>query len=500
MGKELLLVAEAVSNEKGVEKAIVLDAIQAALESATRKRYGVNWLIRVDLDQKTGDYQTFRYWQVVADDAEVDSEREIPLQAARIQQPDTDVGSEIVQPLESVAFGRISAQAAKQVIVQKVREAERQQILAEYEKRLDELVHGVVKRTTRDFLLLDLGNNAEAVLDRRHLLPQDVFRPGDRVRCYLYNVQAQVRGPQLFVSRTHNNMLIELFKIEVPEIGEGIIEIKAAARDPGSRSKIAVKTNDGRIDPIGACVGMRGSRVQAISGELGGERIDIVLWEDNPAQLVIQAMSPAEVISIVMDEETHTMDIAVKEDQLSLAIGRNGQNVKLASELLGWTLNVMTEEELTNKRQQESSGLRQMFIDKLSVDEGIADALVAGGFSSLEEIAYVPEKEMVAIADFEPTMTKELRNRAHDALLTSALTSEEALDISSGPTEDLLALTGMDEQLAYQLANCGIRTVEDLAEQSVDELLEHITIDHEKAAQLIMQARQPWFEQHEQQA
>lgn len=493
LGKELLLVAEAVSNEKGVDKTVVLEAIKAALESATRKRYGADWLVRVDLDAKTGNYDTYRYWNVVADEDFIDPNFEIKLSEAQKKKPNIQAGDTVDEPLASVEFGRIAAQTAKQVIVQKVREAERQLIVREFERKKGELVNGIVKKTTREFLLLDLGGNAEALLSRSEMLPQDAFRPGDRVRTYLYDVKPQPRGPQLFVSRTHPNMLIELFKIEVPEVGEQVIEIKSAARDPGSRAKIAVKTNDGRIDPIGACVGMRGARVQAVSGELGGERIDIVLWDDNPAQLVINAMAPAEIASIVMDEDTHTMDIAVKEEQLSLAIGRNGQNIKLASELTGWTLNIMTEDEFANKNKQESETLVQLFMSKLDVDEEVATLLVEGGFSSLEEIAYVPEEEMLSIEGFDEEVIKELRGRANDVLLTSALTNEEALE-KSAPADALLELEGMDRQLAYQLASNGIRTIEDLADQSVDELVELTGIDATKAGALIMKAREPWFE------
>jgi N utilization substance protein A len=398
MNKEILLVAEAVSNEKGVDSGVIFEAIEAALEMATKKRAGEEINVTVTINRKTGDYETTRRWLVIADDTEDDDGDEgltrITLTAAREKEPHIQVGGYIEQSMDSVEFGRIAAQKAKQVIVQKVLEAERAQVVNAYKERLGTLVTGVVKRVTREFVLLDLGNNAEAVLTRAEMIPHEAMRVNDRARAYLYEVRTDLKGPQMVLSRIRPEMLIELFKIEVPEIGEELIEVKAAARDPGSRAKIAVKTNDGRIDPIGACVGMRGARVQAVSSELGGERVDIVLWDDNPAQLVINAMAPAEVASIVVDEDSHTMDIAVKEEQLAQAIGRNGQNVKLASELTGWKLNVMSEGQAKAKSEKEAQNVVQFFVEKLGVDEDIAQILAEEGFTSLEEIAYIPLQEM----------------------------------------------------------------------------------------------------------
>lgn len=492
MGKELLLVAEAVSNEKGVSKEVVLEAIQLAIESATRKLATEDLAVRVSLDRKTGNYETFRVWEVVSDDEFEQPARQIALSQAQVRVPGIAIGKTIEEPIPSVEFGRIAAQAARQVIFQKVREAERKLVVEEYQSRLGQLVTGIVKKTTRDNVILDLGNKAEAFMPRNEVLPNEMFRPGDKVRAYLYEVSPQPRGAQLFVSRTHKNMLVELFKIEVPEIGEGVIEVKAAAREPGVRAKVAVKTNDGRIDPIGACVGMRGARVQAVSSELGGERVDIVIWDDNPAQLVINAMSPAEISSIVVDEDSHTMDLSVEKDQLSLAIGKNGQNVRLATGLCGWTLNVLTEEEFRLKTQQESLSTINMFVETLGIDEEVADILVAAGFASLEEVAYVPKDELSSIEEFDEEIVDELRKRASDALLTQALASEEKVEARE-PAEDLLAMKGMDQELAKQLALRGISTVEELAEQSVDDLLDIEGLSEEKAGQLIMTAREPWF-------
>ena len=394
--------------------------------------------------------------------------------------------------MASVEFGRIAAQTAKQVIVQKVREAERAQVVSEYLPKVGELVAGSVKKVTRDAVIVDLGNNAEALLGRESLIPRETFRVGDRLRALLLEVRPDARGPQLILSRTSPKMLVELFKIEVPEIAEQVIEIRGAARDPGSRAKIAVKTNDGRIDPVGACVGMRGSRVQAVSGELAGERIDIVLWDDNPAQLVVNAMSPAEVASIVVDEDDHSMDIAVGEDNLAQAIGRGGQNVRLASELTGWTINIMTQEEAAAKQQAEASNYVAEFMAALGVDEDMAGVLAEEGFTTLEEIAYVPMEEMLSIEGFDEELAHELRNRAKDALLTKAIAAEEKLgDVE--PAADLLELEGMDRRLAYKLASHKIITREDLAEQAIVDLLDIEDIGNDRAAALIMAARAPWF-------
>ncbi|HHT9950746.1 TPA: transcription termination factor NusA [Legionella pneumophila] len=492
MSKELLLVAEALSNERGVSKDVIILAIQAALESATRKILGLDIGVRIKIDSKTGDYETFRYWDVVNEEELEFPDRQLSLEQAKERKPSAAVGDRIEEIIPSIEFGRIEAQTARQVIMQKVREAERELIIDQFRSKLGQLIYGTVKKVTRDNVIIDLGGKAEAFLPRSEMLPHEMFRPNDRVRAYLYEITPQARGPQLFVSRTRNEMLIELFRIEVPEIGENIIDIKAAARDPGNRAKIAVKTNDGRIDPIGACVGMRGARVQAVSSELGGERVDIILWDDNPAQLVINAMAPADITSIVVDEDTHTMDLAVAKEQLSQAIGRNGQNVRLASQLTGWTLNVMTTEEFESKNQEESSKIVSLFTSALEIDEEIATLLVAHGFSSLEEVAYVPKEELLAIEEFDEEIVEELRNRANDKLLEMALSSGKGL--SGTPDDSLINMEGMTEDLANKLASKGITTMEDLAEQSVDELMEIEGISEEKAGALIMKAREPWFQ------
>ena len=499
MNKEILLVVEAVSNEKGVDRDVIFEAIEAALEIATKKKAddAIDVIdVKVEIDRKTGDYSTYRRWLVIADDEvaeEGQAQSTITLSEAAKLKKNLTVGEYLIESIPSVDFGRIAAQKAKQVIIQKVHEAERAQIVSAYQEKLGQLINGTVKKVTRDYLVLDMGSNAEALMSRSEMIPHETFRIGDRVRSYLYEINADAgKGPQILVSRTQPDMLVELFKIEVPEIGEELIDIKAAARDPGSRAKIAVKTNDGRIDPIGACVGMRGARVQAVSGELGGERIDIVLWDDNPAQLVINSMAPAEVASIVVDEDTHTMDIAVKADQLPQAIGRHGQNVRLASELTGWTLNVMTEDEAQAKSLAEGEKILNVFQEKLGVDEAVAEVLVNEGFSSLEEIAYVPVEELLEIDGFEEDMVDELRERAKAALLTQAIANEQALEAE--PAQDLLEMEGMEKQIAYVLASNGIVTREDLAEQSVDDLLDIGGIEEETAATLIMTARKIWFE------
>jgi len=492
MNKEILLVAEAVSNEKDVSKGVIFEAIEVALATATKKRYDEEADIRVVIDRATGDYETYRRWLVVSNDEVPALGTELTLEEALEIDPKLQPGDTWEEKVESVKFGRIAAQTAKQVIVQKVREAERAKVVELYRDRQGELVAGTVKKVTRDNIIVDLGNNAEALLPREFLIPRESFRMGDRVRAVLQEVRAEGRGPQLILSRTSSEMLIELFRIEVPEIAEEVIEIRAAARDPGARAKIAVKTNDGRIDPIGACVGMRGSRVQAVSNELGGERVDIVLWDDNPAQLVINAMAPAEVASIVMDEDTHSMDVAVAEEALAMAIGRSGQNVRLAAELTGWELNVMSEEDAAAKQQSEIGSILQLFMKHLDVDEELAEILVEEGFASLEEVAYVPVDEMLEIEGFDEDIVESLRARAKDALLNLAIASEEQLGAAE-PAEDLLGMDGMDKHLAYQLAAAGIVTMEDLAEQGVDDLLDIEGMDEAKAAELIMTARAPWF-------
>jgi len=495
MSKEILLVVDAVSNERGIAKEVIIEAIEAALVTATKKRYNDDVAIRVSIDRETGDYETFRYWNIYADDSEEIEEdiTQLTLTEAKERDPDAVVGGRIEEAVESVAFGRIAAQAAKQVIMQKVREAERAQVVDQYKSRIGELVTGVVKRVERGNAILDLGGNAEALISREDMIPREAVRTGDRVRGYLQDVRSEQRGAQLFISRTAPELLVELFKIEVPEVGEGLIDILGAARDPGSRAKIAVNANDERIDPVGACVGMRGSRVQSVSNELGGERIDIILWDENPAQFVINAMSPAEVESIVVDEDAHSMDLAVGEEHLSQAIGRGGQNVRLASQLTGWELNIMTEAQAEEKSEAEGEALKNVFMEHLDVDEEIALIFVQEGFSSIEEVAYVPTNELLAIEEFDEDIVNELRDRARDVLLTREIATEEKIG-DAKPAADLLAMEGMDEALAYLLASNGIVTQEDLAEQAVDELLEIEGMDEARASALIMAARAPWFE------
>ncbi|MEJ6078735.1 transcription termination factor NusA [Vibrio sp. 1-Bac 57] len=492
--KEILLVVEAVSNEKGLPREAIFEALESALAIATKKKYELEIEVRVDIDRETGHFDTFRRWLVLESDAEMENPaKEMTFEAAQYDSPEIQVGEFIEDEIDSVTFDRITTQTAKQVIVQKVREAERAQVVAQYAEKEGELITGVVKRMTRDSILLDLGNNAEAVIFRDEMLPRENFRPGDRLRGLLFAVRPEARGAQLFMTRTQPEVLVELFRLEVPEIAEEMIDLMGAARDPGSRAKIAVKSNDQRIDPIGACVGMRGARVQAVSNELGGERVDIILWDENPAQFAINAMAPAEVASIVVDEDTHSMDIAVEEENLAQAIGRNGQNIRLASQLTGWVLNVMTVAELKTKHQAEADGVISLFTSALEVDEDFAGVLVEEGFSSLEEIAYVPADELLAIDGFDEEMVEELRTRAKDVLATKALAEEESLE-GAKPADDLLALEGLEPHLAFVLASKGVITLEDLAEQAVDDLLEIEKLDAEKAAELIMAARNIcWF-------
>lgn len=491
MSKEILTMVEVLSNQKELPRADIFEAVEAALAAVAKKQLGEEEAdIQVNIDRKTGEYDAFRQWTVVdLDDPELDyiPAQQISIEEAHVFDKALNYGDTRQEPVPAPEFGRISAQMAKQVIMQKVREAERDKVAEIYQARIGELISGVVKRVTRESIILDLGNNAEAFIPREEMLPREAVRINDRIRAYLKEIKRDLRkGPQLIASRSCPEMLVELFRIEVPEIGEETIQIKAVARDPGARSKIAVKTNDGRIDPIGACIGMRGARVQAVSNELNGERVDIVLWEDNPAQFVINAMAPAEVASIVMDEEKHAMDIAVDEDQLSQAIGRNGQNVRLASELSGWILNVMTEAEAESKSQTEAVSIMQLFIDTLDVDEDIASVLVEEGFSSLEEIAYVEKQEILGIEGFDEAIVDELRSRAEVAIVGG--------EGKQKPAVDLLALEGMTELVAMALAEKKIVTQEDLAEQAVDDVLGIGGLDREKAADLIMKARAPWFE------
>ncbi|MFI3246251.1 MAG: transcription termination factor NusA [Ferrimonas sp.] len=496
MSKEILAVAEAVSNEKAVPKEKIFEALEIALATATKKKQELEIDVRVCIDHKTGEFETFRRWQVIADEEEMEvSTRQVYLSAARAMEEDEtiEVGDYVEEQIESVTFDRITTQTAKQVIVQKVREAERAQVVEQFKDKEGELVTGTVKKVNRDSIIVDLGNNADAILFKEEMLPRENYRPGDRIRALLHSVRLEARGSQLFLSRSRPEMLIELFRIEVPEIGEEMIEIIGAARDPGSRAKIAVKSNDKRIDPVGACVGMRGARVQAVSGELGGERIDIVLWNENFAQYVINAMAPADVSSIVMDEDSKSMDVAVEKDSLAQAIGRNGQNVRLASQVTGWELNVMTTEDLAAKNKQESAKLIELFVNALDIDEEFAGVLADEGFSSLEEIAYVPVAELLDVDGLDEETVEVLRERAKSALTTQALVNEEALD-GAEPAEDLLNLAGLERHLAFVLASRGVITLEDLAEQSIDELTDIEGIDDARAGELIMAARNIcWF-------
>ncbi len=491
MNKEILAVVEAVSNEKAVPRERIFEALEIALATATKKKYEAEIEVRVEIDRKTGQFETLRRWEVVEEVTQ--PTREITLEAAQFEDETMSVGDYVEDDIESVTFDRITTQTAKQVIVQKVREAERAQVVEQFMDNEGELITGIVKKVNREVVNVDLGSNAEAAIQRDDQLPRENLRPGDRVRGLLYAVRPEARGFQLFMTRSKPEMLIELFRIEVPEIGEEMIEVMGAARDPGSRAKIAVKTNDKRIDPVGACVGMRGARVQAVSGELGGERIDIVLWDDNPAQLVINAMAPAEVASIIVDEDTHTMDIAVEADNLAQAIGRNGQNVRLASQLTGWTLNVMTVEDLQKKHQEEAGQSIELFSKHLDIEEDFAALLVQEGFTTLEEVAYVPAAELLEVDGLDEDTVEELRSRAKEALTTIALAKEEILD-GAEPAEDLLGLEGLDRDLAFRLAAKGICTLEDLADQGTDDLLDIEGMDEVKAGELIMAARNIcWF-------
>lgn len=501
MNTEIRLVVDAVSNEKNVSKEIVFEALEAALESASKKLYGAEWEFRVSINRTTGDYETFRLWTVIDEEAvneegepiEIQNPNaELTLAQAREKKADAKVGDLIEEPIPSIEFGRIAAQTAKQVIMQKLRAAKRDQIADEYRARIGELVAGTVKKVTRDNVIIELGSNAEALLKRSDMLPREAVRVGDRVRAYLQDVRPEQRGPQLIVSRTCPEMLVELFKIEVPEIGDGLIELKGAARDPGSRAKIAVLAKDNRIDPVGACVGMRGARVQAVSSELGGERVDIVLWADNPAQFVINAIAPAEVASIIIDDDAKSMDVVVADDQLSAAIGRNGQNIRLASMLTGWELNVISQNQAQTRDQEEFEKLSQLFIQHLLVSPEIAESLIEAGFTSIEEIAYVPAQELLEVEGMNEDLLGTLRERAKDTLLTKAIAEEERLG-ENAPASDLLEVEGMDKHLAFLLANRGVVTREDLAEQSVDDLLDIEGMNEERAGKLIMAARAHWF-------
>ncbi|HET9734872.1 MAG TPA: transcription termination factor NusA [Burkholderiales bacterium] len=492
MSREILLLVDALAREKNVNRDVVFGALEMALASATKKRFTEDVDVRVAIDRNTGDYQAFRRWHVVPDDTpEWNTAQMLSLEEAQDRKPDAQMDEYLEVSIENVPFGRIGAQTAKQVILQRIRDAEREQIVNDFLARGDELVTGTVKRMERGSAIVESGR-LEAMLPREYMIPKENLRVGDRVRAWVMKIDRGARGPQLILSRTAPQFIMKLFELEVPEIEEGLLEIKSAARDPGVRAKIAVHTNDRRIDPIGTCVGMRGSRVQAVTQELAGERVDIVLWSADPAQFVIGALAPAEVSSILVDEEKHSMDVVVDEENLAIAIGRSGQNVRLASELTGWTINLMTEEESTKKQAEESTRVRELFMQKLDVDEEVANILIQEGFSTLEEIAYVPINEMLEIEAFDENTVNELRSRARNALLVQAIASEEQVE---GVDQNLLKLEGMDTQLAAKLAEGGVRTRDDLADLAVDELSEMTGIEGERAKGLIMAARAHWFEQ-----
>ena len=487
---EILLMAEVVSREKGLDKEIIFNAIEAALATATKKRHLEDIDARVSIHRETGDYDTFRVWEVVDDEGELEfPDRQIPLSEARESDPELNIEDQIEEPMDPVEFGRIAAQAAKQVIMQKVREAERHQIAERYKDKFGTLISGTVKRLDHGNAIIDLGD-ADAMLPKSGMIPREGLRPGDRIRALLKEIDLEARGPQLILTRLSPEFLIALFKLEVPEAGEGIIEILGAARDPGSRAKISVRTNDTNVDPVGACVGIRGSRVQSVSNEIAGERIDIIVWSTNIAEFVIQALSPAEVESIYLDEESQSMDVVVTEENLSRAIGRGGQNVRLASELTGWELNLMTDKEALEKQDAELQVLVEKFMKLLDIDENIATILAQEGFSSLEEIAYVPKQELLDIEEFDETLVDELRYRADDNLWTDRIREQEKMR----PAEDLLGMEGMDEETAKILAGGGVRTMQGLADCSVDEVLDIVEMSVERASALIMTARAPMFD------
>jgi len=490
MSKELLLLVDALAREKNVAKDIVFMALESALASATKKKTNEEADVRVSIDRESGEYESFRRWLVVADELVETPETQIGFSEAHADVPDIQLDEYIEEQLEPIDFGRIGAQAAKQVIVQKIRDAEREQVLNDFLERKEYMVTGTVKRIERGSAIIEAGR-IEAVLPRDQMIPKENLRVGDRARAFLLKVDRQARGPQLILSRTAPEFIIRLFELEVPEMEDGLLEIKSAARDPGVRAKIAVKSNDPRVDPIGTCVGMRGSRVQAVTNELAGERVDIILWSADPAQFVIGALAPAEVSSIVVDEEKHSMDVVVDEDNLAIAIGRSGQNVRLASELTGWTINLMTVEQSDKKNEEESSSIRAVFMAKLDVDQEVADILIQEGFSSIEEIAYVPLNEMLEVEAFDEDTVNELRNRARNVLLTEAIVDEEQLE---NVAEDMLTLDGMDKSLAAKLARANVRTRDDLADLAVDELIDISGVDTERATNLITTARAHWFE------
>jgi len=492
MSSEILMVVDSVARQKGVDKDIIFQAMEAALTTVSKKKYGHEKAIRVDIDKETGDFRSIRYWTVVADDAELEEpDQEMHLSQAREMDPNVEVGGTVEEELPPIEFGRIAAQTAKQVILQKVREAERDMIVEEYQDREGELITGVIKRMERGNAIIDL-NRTEAVLPRNEQIPRENLRPGDRIRAYLYDVRRTQSGPQVFLSRTHPQLIVRLFELEVPEIAEGIIQIRGASRDPGSRAKIAVSTSDDRIDPVGACVGLRGSRVQKVVDELAGERVDIIQHTGDAATFVCNALSPAEISRVVVDEELHAIDVVVNEDQLSLAIGRGGQNVRLASQLTGWEIDILTEDEEQEKRAKEFETYQKLFMEQLDTDEDVAGILAEEGFTSLEEVAYVPLSEFTSIEEFDEEIAQELRTRARDALLNKAIAAEERLESEMDPS--LMEVEGMDENTARLLVSGGIKSQEDLADSAVGELIEIEGIGEKQAEELIMAARKPWFE------
>jgi len=494
MSKEILYVAEALSNEKNVSKEVIYEAIELALATATRKKHRKDMDVKVIIDTQTGNYRSYRRWEVVSDEDFEFEDKQILLQEAQADNPDVEIGDILEEEMESIEFGRIAAQTAKQVILQKVREAERMQVVDRFHDRVGEVLNGIVKRADRGHIFLDLGNKVEAIIPREHGIPREMVRRGDRLRGMLIEVNKENRGPLLTLSRGAPEFLVELFKVEVPEIDQGLITIKGAARDPGFRAKIAVFSSDKKLDPIGACVGMRGSRVMSVSNELGGERIDIIMWDEDPAHFVINAMAPAEIESIVIDEDKHSIDVAVAEEKLSQAIGRGGQNVRLASELTGWNINVMTAKEASEKNQSEAMEFVEKFMQQLDIDEDMSVLLVQEGFSSVDEIAYVEEAELLSVDGFDEDIVAELRQRARDALLTQLISNEEKLE-ESKPANDLLKLKLMNDKLAYILAAKQIITRDDLADLATDELMEITDLSEQQASELIMEARKHWFEE-----
>ena len=488
-GRELLLMVDALAREKNVPRDVVFAALESALASAMKKRYKDEVDIRVAISRDDGTYRGFRRWQVVPDGELDDHDLQIILTEARKQNPDIQLEDFIEEELEEIEFGRIGAQAAKQVILQKIRDAEREQIINDFLARGDSLLSGTIKRVDREGAIIESGR-IEARLPRDQMIPKENLRNGDRVRAWVSRINREGRGPQLFLSRTAPEFIMKLFELEVPEIEQGLLQIRAAARDPGVRAKIAVHTSDSRVDPIGTCVGVRGSRVQAVTQELAGERVDIVLWSEDPAQFVIGALAPANVTSILVDEERHVMDVVVDEDNLALAIGTGGRNVRLASELTGWQINLMSAEESEKKQEDERAAIRAVFMERLDVDAEVADILIDEGFTGLEEIAYVPLEEMLEIEAFDGDTVNELRERARNALLTQAIATEEKLNETA---DDLLSLEGMDRELAVKLAEANVRARDDLAELAVDELIEITDLDEERARALIMKAREHWF-------